>query len=44
MGKLDVAQMDEKDTKKLVDLMWETMAYAHERRGDIKSIVKMIKD
>merc|ERR1712117_573390 len=38
--KVDLAETND---KKLIRLMWNTMAYMHEKREDIKNLVKMLK-
>ena len=34
--------MDEKDTAKLINLMWDTMAYCHKHKQDLKNLASKL--
>jgi len=36
-------ELDEKDDKVLVDLMWTTMAYIHQRKDDVMAIKEILQ-
>ena len=37
-------ELDEKDDKVLVDLMWTTMAYIHQRREDVMLLKDILQN